>query len=419
MSRDAESGFTMFEPEPEDMANLQTQEMELAGNPLPAGAMSFQANAGYITAQRVAVPRNLTKIMTNIKTYANAFGDKYYYSWNVPNRRTGTTSEVSGGTIKLANDLLMLYGNAVVDVRVVEQKETYIYYARFVDLENGVSLTRAFQQRMNQKSMKSDDERQRDIAFQIGQSKAIRNVVLNALATLADMAVETARDAIVGKIGKDLDRYKSKVLERLETMGIDIERATALVGRGPQDWRAQEVARLVGAFQAIGDGMATVDDQFPKMEIAPPQDAPPVDEKKKPEPKPEKKPEPEDKADSETGELQEEGEPEKESPKEEAKPEPVKEEKKPEPEPKQEEAQLPDPEPDVQEEADEPPLDEEKFITALEGELAAAAGAGEGAEQAIKDTWDQYEAQILGLSDEGFDRVKETRTKALEKVASG
>ena len=49
-------------------------------------------------------------------------------------------------------------------------------------------MTRPFQQRKGQRGMRTGDDRALDIAFQIGASKAIRNVICNSLQSFADFA---------------------------------------------------------------------------------------------------------------------------------------------------------------------------------------------------------------------------------------
>ena len=71
---------------------------------------------------------------------------------------------------------------------------------------------------------------QRDDPFQIGQSKAIRNVVLNCLpAGLHNRAIEVAKGDVKAKIEKTVEQYGfdavvEKALARLEAFGVDVDR---------------------------------------------------------------------------------------------------------------------------------------------------------------------------------------------------
>jgi hypothetical protein len=77
----------------------------------------------------------------------------------------------------------------VNEVREIDVGDAWVFYARFTDIETGFSMERAYRQRKSQSSIKSRDaDRQLDIAYQIGQSKAIRNCVVNSLQIYADFA---------------------------------------------------------------------------------------------------------------------------------------------------------------------------------------------------------------------------------------
>lgn len=241
--------------------------------PSPGGLLVETSN-GIITARKCDVQRDLGKVLATIKILARAAGQSYYYRWKTRNK-DGTQGEVSGPTIKLANDVARVYGNCQVDVRTFDNGSSFVFYARFVDVESGYSLTRAFQQRKSQKTTKKDDDRDLDIAFQIGQSKAIRNVICNALQTLVDFAFEEAEKSAVEKFAKDLPFYRGKASEKLEFMGV-LARAEKAIGRKVDDWTAQDLAKLQGMVQAVDDGMATIDDVFPQLQAQGAEGQPPA-----------------------------------------------------------------------------------------------------------------------------------------------
>lgn len=213
----------------------------------------------------VAVKRNEADILNRIKVLASAAGSDWYYRFPVK-RKDGGNDFVEGASIKLANDIARMYGNCDIDVRTFDLGDSWVFYARFTDFETGYSLTRPFQQRKSQRSMKGDADRALDIAFQIGVSKAIRNVVTNALQTFADFAFEEAKGALVEKIGKNLAGWRSRALERLVEMKIDAGRVERTIGRAQADWTAPDIARIVAMIKSVQDGMATADETFPTTE---------------------------------------------------------------------------------------------------------------------------------------------------------
>jgi hypothetical protein len=213
--------------------------------------------------QPVARYRDESQILIKLKTLAAAAGDDWFYRIPFKDRKTGRTTYAEGPSIKLANDLGRIYGACDVDSWVsAEGIDFWEITARFIDLESGFSLTRPFRQRKNVSRIGgSDDARRDETGFSIGVSKAERNVVVNALQTFADFAFEEARNALVDKIGRDVDGWRRKIIERLSGM-VALERVEAVIGRAAQDW-LPDIARVAAMGKAIKDGMATLDETFP------------------------------------------------------------------------------------------------------------------------------------------------------------
>jgi hypothetical protein len=218
-----------------------------------------------IGAQQVAVYRDEPKIFTKLGALAARAGTDWFYRFPVK-KDGGGTDWIEGPSIKLANDIARVYGNNVNEVRELDVGDAWIFYARFTDIETGFSMERAYRQRKSQGSLKTKDaDRRLDIAYQIGQSKAIRNCIVNALQTFADFAFEEARNSLVDKIGKDLARYRQGTIDGLARIPIDIKRVERVVGRASKDWLAHDVAQVIAMAKAVSDGMASVDDTFPPL----------------------------------------------------------------------------------------------------------------------------------------------------------
>jgi hypothetical protein len=212
-------------------------------------------------AQAVAVYRDEARILQKIAALGAAKGDDWFYRF--PVKSNGATTYIEGASIKLANDVARIYGNCDVDVRVFEMGDSWVFYARFTDFETGYSLTRPFQQRKNQSSIRGDAGRALDIAFQIGTSKAIRNVVVNALQTFSDHAFDSARKSLVDRIGKSLPDWRTRTLEGLAKIPVELSRVERVIGKVAKDWLAPDVAMVIAMMKAIADGMATADETFP------------------------------------------------------------------------------------------------------------------------------------------------------------
>lgn len=235
----------------------ENQEMVPVAQSMPAEWQSGGAIA-------VAVRRDEIAILQKLKVLAAAAGSAWYYRFPVKNNKTGEVDFIEGPSIKLANELARVFGNCEVDCRAQDLGNYWLFHARFRDLETGYSLTRPFQQRKNASKMGGDADRKLDIAFQIGASKAIRNVVTNALETFADFAFEEAKNAIIERIGRNLEKYRGQTAERVAAY-VDIERVEAVMGRKVKDWIAPDVARVIALMTAINDGMATLDETFPPL----------------------------------------------------------------------------------------------------------------------------------------------------------
>src|SRR5262245_55994464 len=240
-------------------ARSEPREHNIANLPVATAALPERV----IGAQHVAVPRDERKILDRLKVLAAAAGGDWFYRF--PVRSKGATEYIEGPSIKLANDLARIYGNCEVETRVTDLGDSWLIYARFTDYESGFSLTRPFQQRKSQRGMRTGDDRGLDIAFQIGASKAIRNVVVNSLQTFADFAFDEARNALVDKIGKNLEDYRTRTVQGLANKQIELARVERVIGRASKDWTAPDLARVIAMMRSIADGMTTVDETFPPL----------------------------------------------------------------------------------------------------------------------------------------------------------
>jgi len=231
---------------------------------VPDGATMVTTKDSVITAQRVAVKRDMAAVMRNLAISAAMAGDGYVYSWPVKDRTNNRTVTIEGKTIKLANDVARIYGNCIVDVRAFEEQRSWVFYARFVDLETGFQMTRAFQQRKGQNTGMRDQDRALDLIFQIGQSKAIRNVVVNALSTLCDYAMEEAKKNLLGYVEKDPDKARAFILKVVEEYDIGLERIERVIGRTFQKWTVRDMARVLKELRAVDEQMVDADELYPR-----------------------------------------------------------------------------------------------------------------------------------------------------------
>jgi hypothetical protein len=222
-----------------------------------------------IGAQQVHVYRDESKILQKLTAIAAAAGTDWFYRFPVK-KKDGGTDWIEGPSIKLANDVARIFGNNVNEIRELDVGDAWVFYARFTDIETGFSMERAYRQRKSQGSLKTKDaDRQLDIAYQIGQSKAIRNCIVNSLQIYADYAFEQARNSLVEKIGKDLAGWRDRTLQGLAKMPVEVVRVERVIGRANREWLAPHVAQVIAMMKSVADGMASVDEVFPPIEPAP------------------------------------------------------------------------------------------------------------------------------------------------------
>lgn len=220
----------------------------------------------YATAMMVQRPRDLRRIETMALQEASMLGEDAFYAWGAGKDR------VEGPSVDLANCLVRCWGNCAVEMQPVQETaESWIFTAAFVDLETGYTLMRQFRQAKNWTVYgKFDDARKEDIRFQIGQSKALRNVVLNAMpAWLVRRAMDKAkggvREKMEGAIAKHgIDKVQKQAMEKLDKLGADEARVLASMGRkAVAALTVEDLVLLHGNAAALESGSDTLDGVFP------------------------------------------------------------------------------------------------------------------------------------------------------------
>lgn len=233
---------------------------------LPAAIQQVMIDDRPQGAMKVSVKRDIREVMKNIRAEATAAGDDFFYAWPTKNK-DGTRGEVSGASVKCANAVSRIFGNCTVKIRAFDQGPHWIFYAQFYDMETGYVYERPFQQRKGQNiGGKMDKDRATDIVFQIGVSKAARNVVCNALSTFTDYAFDVAREQLVEKIGKNLASYLTRITKRLAELDVDVKRVEAVRGKPMDKFNASDAAKTIAEIQGITDGMTHPEELWPVID---------------------------------------------------------------------------------------------------------------------------------------------------------
>lgn len=233
------------------------------------GGAVQQVGTQYSTAVQVQIKRDLVEVEKRCLVEAELAGDTIYYGWSAGG------SQIEGPSIECAMILLRNYGNAALAQRpVVETDKAFIFSSAFVDLETGVTYERQYRQsKKSRVSFKTDEARQDEIRFAIGQSKSDRNVVTRVLPRwLADKMIAKAKEGVRAKIEKwitekGVTKARDVMAKELLKYGVDEDRIAQKYGKPKAQWEAHELTLLSGDLKALQNGYDTPEAIFPLKTI--------------------------------------------------------------------------------------------------------------------------------------------------------
>lgn len=238
---------------------------------LQGGSTIQQSRTRFTSALKVQKERSIDIVLKKTLDEAARAGEGFFYAWTVKDKHSSTgESIIEGIGIKGSMILVRNWGNCTVTVDVVSETPSHwTLSAGFVDFETGFNIDRLFRQRKGQDGGKYDAERKLDINFQIGQSKAVRNIVVNALPSwIQDMSLETAKEASAGKY-KEVGTHVVKFLRRFAELGVTKAQLELKVGLPTEQWEPRDLVMLAAIGRAIKDRQTSVDNEFPKPVPAP------------------------------------------------------------------------------------------------------------------------------------------------------
>ena len=232
------------------------------------GKQLVKTQAPFQTALVVQKARDIVSIRGQLMKESDMAGEAFYYSWPVKTKGGGREI-VEGPSIQLAVSAARLFGNCIWSADYAEDEERYYLNGHFVDLETGFNVSRPFRQRKAPEIGDYQEDRKQDIAFQIGVSKAMRNVIVRGGLPpwLIEQAMNRAKHSNVKRFEqlwknkKNRDEVIKKALAEFEKLGVNGGQIEGLMG--PQkSWTPQIMAELYGMAQAIKDGQSTIGEIF-------------------------------------------------------------------------------------------------------------------------------------------------------------
>lgn len=245
-----------------------------AGN-LPEQAAksgAIQTKSQFFTAMRVQVPREIDRVRSELLSEAKLAGEIFYYRYEINDKNSETgKSIVEGPSIGLASCAVRIFGNCFTDVTVEEEREySWVFKAVFIDLEKGFHCSRIFMQPRpiplsRSKNLGFAAERKVTIAYQIGQSKAIRNVGILGLPNwLIAHAMEAAKSSVADTSAGEAGKKKlDAVIKYFSGIGVSKDDLGRFLGMSDSgSWGDDQIARLREAASTINQGVVTVDEIF-------------------------------------------------------------------------------------------------------------------------------------------------------------
>jgi hypothetical protein len=174
--------------------------------------------------------------------------------------------------------VLTQYGNAaVVPEPVQETAEAFYFTHWFVDLETNIAMARQWREGKRSKvDGNMDEERKMQIRFNRGQSKNMRNVILNAMPEwLVNKAIEEAKAGARSKIEKFINEKglaaaQKYVVDQLKRTGVTEEQILAKTMRDKvEGLDLDDIVKLSGDLKSIQTGAENAANLFPSGRAEP------------------------------------------------------------------------------------------------------------------------------------------------------
>ena len=247
-------------------ALVETDDAHALGVLDSGSALQRAGDGKYMTAIAVQRPRHLPTIERDAIVEATLLGEAAFYGWGAGKDR------IQGPSVKMAMALRRIWGNNALAVEPVQDiGDSWVFTSVFIDLEAGCTLARQFRQ--SKKSIvygKHDAERKDDIRFQIGASKAARNVILNAIPEwLVERAMVAAKDGVRKRIEayiatEGIDKARTIAVSALAKSGVAEDRVLAKFGRAAVGaLTGEDLIGIKGDLKAIDDGVESPASLYP------------------------------------------------------------------------------------------------------------------------------------------------------------
>ena len=266
INKKAEKDWTSTDP-----SVVEADQEKLPAKVLGKGKALKKVGTEYTTAIAVQKPRDIDKIIADAKKECQFGGQKFYYAWTFKEGKSAG-KKVEGGSIGLATALARIWGNVAIPVTVEETEDSWLFTATFIDLETGFNIQRIYRfDRTADVYGRYSDARKEDMKFQIAQSKAIRNVILNGGVPkwLVEGAITLSKKYVSEGINKEgIAKATKRIVESFELIGLKEKQLVEYTGMAKADWTSETIATLEGVKQSIEDEQITVNEIIQSIETS-------------------------------------------------------------------------------------------------------------------------------------------------------
>lgn len=230
---------------------------------LPGHAMQRMGTA-YQMAVSVQVPRQMQRLKGNCMAEAREMKEDFFYHWKVNDKNTEDgKKDIFGASIDGAMVMLRNWGNAVVDVELVEATfDHYVFKATLIDLESGFTCPRLYRKHRSDPPGRYEKQRWDDMEFSDGQSRAIRNAICSALPPWLEK--QCVREAfLAAEKGIDPKHEREDVMRRAQDIGVSAERIEKKMGKPVAKLEASELVSLRAMLRTVEEKHAKAEELFP------------------------------------------------------------------------------------------------------------------------------------------------------------
>jgi hypothetical protein len=173
---------------------------------------------------------------------------------------------IEGPSARFAEVLLYSWGNARGGARVVSEEGEFVTAQGFFwDLEKNTAIGYEVKRRIVNKRGQRFNADMIGVTANAACSIALRNVILKGIPKALWTGVyEKAREVVMGNF-QTLTARRDVVLQNFQKFGVTAQQVVAKLGiNGPDDITLEHIVTLRGFLNALRDGDATVEEQFPR-----------------------------------------------------------------------------------------------------------------------------------------------------------